>query len=33
MDRLLEYFLTLLKNISTFDYVDCVYYGDDWGQQ
>jgi len=33
LDRILEHFLALLENIRTFDFVDCVYFGDDWGQQ
>ena len=33
MDRITEYFLDLLDCIAPFDGIDCVHYGDDWGQQ
>jgi uroporphyrinogen decarboxylase len=32
-DRITEYFLDLLDCIAPTDGVDCVHYGDDWGQQ
>ena len=32
-DRLTEYFLNLLNETARFDGIDCVHYGDDWGQQ
>lgn len=32
-DRLTEFFLDLLDEISKYDGIDCVHYGDDWGQQ
>ncbi len=32
-DRITEYFLDLLDCIAPYEGVDCVHYGDDWGQQ
>lgn len=32
-DRITEYFLDLLDYIAPYDGIDCVHYGDDWGQQ
>jgi len=32
-DRLTEYFLDLQDRIAPYDGIDCVHYGDDWGQQ
>ncbi len=32
LDRILEYNLTVLDHMLTFP-VDCIYFGDDWGQQ
>ncbi len=33
LDRILEYFLGLLERVKTYDFIDCCYFGDDWGQQ
>lgn len=33
LDRITEYFLDLLDYITPEDGIDCVHYGDDWGQQ
>ncbi len=33
LDRITEYFLDLLDGIAPYDGIDCVHYGDDWGQQ
>jgi uroporphyrinogen decarboxylase len=33
MDRITEYFLELLDCIAPIEGIDCVHYGDDWGQQ
>ncbi len=33
MDRLLDYFLALVDRACQYRFVDCCYFGDDWGQQ
>lgn len=33
MDRILEYFLCLLQKTKKYEFIDCCYFGDDWGQQ
>jgi uroporphyrinogen decarboxylase len=33
LDRLTEYFVGVVDYLGQFPELDCIYYGDDWGQQ